>query len=298
MRKVQRYGWKKDSLDHRDRIMPPPSSAVVLPSWVNLMPKCPPVYDQGQLGSCTANAIGAAFEFELMRQGLTDFTPSRLFIYYNEREMEGDVNQDNGAEIRDGMKSIATLGVCSESIWPYIESEFSRKPTDVCYLDALENVAIEYRTLEQDPNHLKACLADGFPFVMGINVFKEFESQEVAQSGVVPMPGPKDPPIGGHAVMVVGYDDASQSFFVRNSWGSSWGAGGYFRLPYDYVLDSGLASDLWTIRTVQEDKTDSGPVPSAPEKKDASLPENPPSEASQGFVKVVNNGVESIVRLD
>lgn len=248
-RKIKRYGWKRDIPDFRDLKLAPPV-AIPLPSVIDLRPGCPTVYDQGELGSCTANAIGGAFEFELIRQQLPDVAPSRLFIYYNERVIEGDVSQDNGAQIRDGMSSIAKLGVCSEKEWPYDISAFATKPIAECYEDAMNNKAIQYLSLQQDLNHLKACLADGFPFVLGISVYESFESAEVAQTGIVPMPDPSEQCIGGHAVMAVGYDDSKSAFLIRNSWGSGWGLEGYFYLPYLYVANSGLSSDFWTIRSV------------------------------------------------
>ena len=243
-----RYGWKKDKVDVRDLKFSPPS-LVELPSSVDLRGDCPPIYDQGKLGSCTANAIAGAFEFELHRAGMLDLMPSRLFIYYNEREMEGTVGEDDGAEIRDGMKSIDKLGVCGELDWPYDIYKYAEKPPQACYDFALLNRAIQYQSINQDLNHLKLCLADGFPFVFGMDVYPAFESQEVAKTGIVPMPGPDENSIGGHAVMCVGYDDSKQAFLTRNSWGMGWGLDGHFYLPYDYAIK--LGSDFWTIRSVE-----------------------------------------------
>lgn len=289
--KVQRYGWKKDGLDHRDFRLSPPSATAVLPPKVDLRGQCPPVYDQGQLGSCTANAVCGALEFDLLKQNLEDFMPSRLFNYFEARHLEGDTRDDNGAQLRDAMKAIANVGVCSEKEWPYTESMFAVIPPETAYDAAKENKAVQYMRVNQDLNHLKACLADGFPFVMGINVFEDFESQEVAETGLVPMPGPKESAIGGHAVMVVGYDDGLGCFHVRNSWGPDWGLGGYFDIPYEYVTNPGLASDFWTMRTVQEGQEQAGANASEQAQK-------PPQEAPKGFARVVNDGVESIVRLD
>ena len=106
------YGWVRDLPDARDFSYAAPihSFPQGLPPLVDLRPQCPPVYDQGQLGSCTANGIAAAIEFEQKKQGKKAFTPSRLFIYYNERAIEGTVNHDSGAQIRDGIKSVAAVG--------------------------------------------------------------------------------------------------------------------------------------------------------------------------------------------
>ena len=223
---------------------PPPS--------VDLRAGCPAVYDQGDLGSCTANAIGAAIEFDQRKQKMTAAaTPSRLFIYYNERVLEGSVDSDSGAQIRDGIKTVAAQGACPETMWPYVESSFATCPTPPCYAFAKLHPAVQYARVPQDAGHLKTCLAAGFPFVFGFTVYESFESADVAKSGIVPMPGTAETALGGHAVMAVGYNDASERFLVRNSWGIDWGVGGHFTIPYAYLSDSNLADDFWVIRVVR-----------------------------------------------
>lgn len=223
-----------------------------LPPSVDLRAACPPVYDQGQLGSCTANAIGAAVEFDQKKQKLAQtFQPSRLFIYYNERALEGTVSSDSGAMIRDGIKSVASEGVCPEPMWPYVETNFADRPPATCYKIGSTHPALQYSRIAQDVSQMKACLAAGYPFVFGFTVYESFESEEVASSGVVPMPGPSEISLGGHAVAAVGYDDSSSRFTVRNSWGAEWGLGGYFTIPYAYLADGNLADDFWTIRLVK-----------------------------------------------
>jgi C1A family cysteine protease len=251
-RKIQGYGWVPDLPDGRDLLYAaPPKALGKLPPKVDLRSKCPPVYDQGQLGSCTANAIGAAFEFDQMKQRRKAFTPSRLFIYYNERAIEGTVDSDSGAQIRDGVKSVAKQGVCPETQWPYEIEEFRKKPPRPCYTEGRKNQAIQYLRLTQALSQLKGCLAEGFPFVFGFAVYESFESAEVAKSGHAPMPKAHESMLGGHAVLAVGYDEANQWFIVRNSWGKGWGMQGYFTLPYPYLLQPSLSSDFWTIRQVE-----------------------------------------------
>jgi C1A family cysteine protease len=250
-RKIARYGWIPDLPDQRDHLYAaPPVFLAALPPSTDLRSKCPAVYDQGQLGSCTANAIGAAIEFDRLQEKLPDFVPSRLFIYYNERVIEGTVHSDSGAQIRDGIKTVASQGVCPEREWPYDIAKFTQKPSVQAYRDAAKDRAVSYQSLVQDLNQMKGCLASGYPFVFGFTVYESFESQAVAQSGHAPMPGPGERAVGGHAVMAVGYDDSNQWFLVRNSWGPRWGLAGYFTLPYAYLTQPGLASDLWTIRIV------------------------------------------------
>ena len=249
IRKIQRLGWRRDSLDHRDMKMSTAPVTVALPPEVDLRTNghLPPVYDQGHLGSCTANAIAGAVDYERHKQGEPFITPSRLFIYYNGRVMEGDPGQDNGAEIRDGIKSVNQRGVCYESQWPYDVGQFAAKPWPKCYAHALKFKALTYTSIPQIDNSMKLVLAQSMLIVIGFSVFESFESDQVAATGVVPMPSAKDKPIGGHAVCLVGYDDSVQMFLARNSWGSGWGQAGYFQIPYGYVLDGQLADDFWTI---------------------------------------------------
>ena len=247
------YGWIPDLPDHRDHLYAAPAElAGALPPGTDLRPQCPPVYDQGQLGSCTANAIAAAIQFDQMKQQLAQvFTPSRLFIYYNERAFEHTIDSDSGAQIRDGIKSVGKQGDCPETEWPYLIAKFKTRPLQQCYTDALKYKAVLYQRLTPILGQLKGCLVSGYPFVFGFTVYESFESPQVAKTGHASLPAAGDRAIGGHAVMGVGYDDSKQWFIVRNSWGNKWGMKGHFTLPYSYVTDSNLADDFWTIRVVQ-----------------------------------------------
>jgi C1A family cysteine protease len=258
IRKIQHYGWVPDLPDQRDHLFAvEPSVLTALPAKVDMRPQCPGVYDQGQLGSCTGNSIAGAIEFERMKQAIADaaqLTPSRLFIYYNERVIEGTVQQDAGAQIRDGVKAVATQGVCFETgpnAWPYDIAQFATDPPAACYTAALPNTVVQYSRVVQAAQQMKGCLAGGHPFVFGFTVYESFESPEVAKTGVVPMPASSEKTLGGHAVLAVGYDDSQQRFIVRNSWGTGWGMAGYFTIPYAYLTDSDLASDFWTLTMVK-----------------------------------------------
>jgi C1A family cysteine protease len=258
VRRVQRYGWIPDLPDHRDLLYAAPRAPAGLPRRTDLRRAMPPVYDQGDLGSCTANAIAAAVQFARAQEKLRpDFLPSRLFVYFNERAIEGTVGQDSGAALRDGMKAIAKLGVCTEDApgrvwnWPYQPERFAERPPPAAFTFGLRNQAVVYRRLSQAASQMKGCLAEGYPFVFGFAVYQSFESAEVARTGVVPMPGPREKAVGGHAVLAVGYDDATQRFIVRNSWGAGWGRKGYCTMPYAYLGDADLTADLWTVRAME-----------------------------------------------
>ena len=252
-RKIQRYGWVPDLPDHRDHLYAvPPRVMAILPGRVDLRPACPPVLDQGELGSCTANAIANAhFYDQIKQQDANPFPPSRLFIYYNERAMEGSVKSDAGAQIRDGIKTLVKQGACPEPLWPYVIAKFATKPPVSAFTEAEKHQAILYQRLTQTLAQLKGCLAEGYPFVFGFSVYESFESDVVAKTGKVPMPGQSEMNLGGHAVLAVGYDDAKQVFIVMNSWSEAWGDKGYFYMPYAYLTDAYLAADFWTVRAVE-----------------------------------------------
>lgn len=246
-RTIARYGWVPDLPDQRDFHLEV-TRARPLPPHIDLRPEMPAVYDQEKLGSCTANAIAAAYEYESLREGGKAWTPSRLFIYYNERQMEGTVDYDAGAMIRDGVRSVAKLGVVPETEWPYVISQFKQQPSETLYTEALSRHIAVYR--RANPIHVRWAIAHRYPVIFGFTVYESFESQEVANTGVMNLPGDGESVLGGHAVLAVGYDDESQRLIVRNSWGSDWGDGGYFTMPYAYILNGSLASDFWTIRKI------------------------------------------------
>jgi C1A family cysteine protease len=273
------YGWVPDRPDQRDYLFSALRKVPAkLPGQVDLRLLCPKVEDQGQLGSCTANALAGAIEFlerkdnviglsspewetlqklgKAERPDLKKRLPSgrrvpfqdfsRLFIYYNERALEHTVSSDSGAMIRDGIKTLAKQGACSEKSWPYDIAKFKSKPGPACYQEALLHQITSYHrilTLDQ----MRTCLAEGFPFVFGFTVYESFESQEVARTGIVTMPKPREQVLGGHAVLAVGYDDSNERFLVRNSWGTDWGLKGYFTMPYKYLGNRNLSDDFWTI---------------------------------------------------
>ncbi len=244
---MSKYGWRPDRPDFRDLMLAPPPQD--LPSEVDLRGQMPAVYNQGDIGSCTANAIAAAFDFERGRQGMDFINPSRLFIYYNERLIEGDVSYDGGAQIRDGVKVVSRIGVVPEAMWPYIEADLYTEPPQQIYDAASDDLVLEYRRV--NPAHIRYVLAQGFPVIFGFTVFDSFMS--IGPDGVMPLPQPDDSVDGGHAVLAAGYTQVGGDpyFIVRNSWGDGWGDQGYFYMPFPVISVPGMASDFWVIRKVE-----------------------------------------------
>ncbi len=254
IRKTRKYGWKPDLPDQRD-IMASFPSHIKAKQGIDLRSSgfMPDVYNQGELGSCTANAIAGAFEFDQRKQQLDDFMPSRLFIYYNERAIEGSVDTDAGASIRDGVKVVNRLGVCPETDCPYDINYFTEKPTDQAYMDASKHKSVNYRSLRINVDDLMKSLSHGFPVVFGFSVYESFEGEAVARTGIMPLPKSGEKILGGHAVMAVGYDSKRQFILVRNSWSEGWGQKGYFWMPYKFFTPRNCA-DAWIIQRVKDDK--------------------------------------------
>jgi C1A family cysteine protease len=248
MSKNRTYGWTPDFPDHRDirygAVYRVPKK---LPASADLRPLCPPVEDQGQLGSCTAHALTGALEVLEKIDGLPVVQMSRLFVYYNERAIEHTVQQDGGAQLRDGIKSLVNMGACTEDKWPYVISKFKVKPPAACFKNGLDHQILTYQRIDT-VDQMRACLAEGFPFVFGFTVYESFESQAMATSGKLNMPKPSEQTVGGHAVLAVGYNDTQKRFIIRNSWSANWGMNGYFTMPYDYLANRDLSDDFWTIR--------------------------------------------------
>lgn len=246
MKKTKRYGWKPDVPDQRDYEFI--AKKVKIPKVVDWRGGMPPVYNQGNLGSCTANAIAAAVDWERKFQGEQFISPSRLFIYWNERAVENSTQSDAGASIRDGIKSVKRQGDCPEKEWPYVISKFKTKPAPKCYADALKYRAVRYLRVDADIISLKKALAER-PVVFGFTVYQSFESGAVERTGIVPMPRLRERVVGGHAVVATGYDEKARMVICRNSWGTRWGDKGYFYLPYQYFTDQ-LTGDCWAIQLV------------------------------------------------
>jgi C1A family cysteine protease len=246
------YGCRRDTRDARDedhKFKAP--GRLKLPPVVDLRPNMPPIMNQGELGSCTANGITAALRYLLIKDKKPDLELSRLQLYYDERYIEDTINEDAGAEIRDGIKSAFKLGVGDEDLWPYQIHRFKEKPPEAVYLSALNYQGLEYSRVNVGIISLKSALALGYPVVIGISLYDSFENDDVAKTGILPMPNlDKEGLIGGHCMIVVGYGIHPGYFTVQNSWGDDWGDKGFVHIPEQYLGSELYGSDYWVIKAI------------------------------------------------
>ena len=170
---------------------------------------------------------------------------SRLFVYYNERWIEDDINEDSGAEIRDGIKSIVKWGACKEILHPYDVNLLTKHPSNEAYLNAMKTKIKQYARVNQNITDIKMCLFNGNPIVFGFTIYDGFNN--IGNDGILNMPTRKEHAYGGHAALAVGYDDSVQRIIVQNCWGETWGDNGYFYMPYGYLCNEGLSEDLWAF---------------------------------------------------
>lgn len=256
----RRYGAVKDRPDARDRGMlrftAPPARP--LPSKVSHLAKCGPIKNQGQLGACTGFAGSAHREFLARQYKNANLVLSPMYLYYREREEEGSINQDSGAQIRTCLWALNKWGTCLESEDLYNPALFTAPPTDAQASQAAELKTGAYHRLSTVED-MKACLAYGneneqFTFVGGFAVYGSFESAQVAGDGLMPVPNiGHEFLLGGHAVHFIGYDDNVRcpraqfagAFQVQNSWGKDWGQGGVFWFPYEAAANTGILWDAW-----------------------------------------------------
>ena len=245
---IPKFHWVPDKPDSRDYIYK--STAVKTPYVVDLRAFSTPVEDQGNLGSCTGNAIAEAIEMLNKKSGKPTEV-SRLFIYYYERLLEGTVNYDSGAYIRDGIKATNRWGAPIESLWPYNISKFRAAPSSVAVRDAARRTVTRYERATTFNSVIDA-IASGYPVTVGFNVYSSFESGNWWYTTAnMPYPNTRTESfLGGHAVLLVGYDTSTQQFIVKNSWGTNWGDHGYFYMPFQVIQDTTMSGDFWVIKGV------------------------------------------------
>lgn len=245
---IPKFHWVRDKIDTRDfkfQIQP-----VSQTNTVDLRPFCTPIEDQGNLGSCTGQAVAGAIEL-LNKRNKKQTDVSRLYIYYFERLILGTVNYDSGAYIRDGIKATNKYGAPLERLWPYNISQFRTPPTRLALEDGSRRKVTRYERIANFDGCMNA-LARGYPVIFGFLVYSSFLSSAVSRTGRMPYPNVRrESLLGGHAVLLVGYDIKKQVFIVRNSWGSRWGDGGYFYMPFDVVKNQNMSFDFWAITSVE-----------------------------------------------
>lgn len=240
------YGWTRDLPDKRD-LRFTPRFAYALPNNVDLSHYTLEIYDQGELGSCTANAGAALFEMLRSINKKPTYIPSRLYTYYNTRKIEGTIPYDAGGQLRDAIKSLSVDGCPVETMWPYDIDKFTNRPPSPVYSEGRKHQIMKYSRVNNTViTDVQNALALNCPVMAGFTVYESFESQEVAQTGLMTMPQPWEKVLGGHAVLIVGYCNDHQHFIVRNSWGADWGDRGFFYAPYAYFTNSQLSADFWT----------------------------------------------------
>lgn len=239
--------------------------AVAMPPTIDLSPQFSPIEDQGEFGSCVGHGTVGALEYleiwELaakLKPGTNApevfadiFNPlSRAFVYDNARIIDGtSLSQDAGTTITSAIRSIKQAGICRETTWPYAAANLAENPSAAAYAEAqLHKIVWDYQLDNRNLNQLKQCLAWKYPVVFGITCYQSMMTEDVLKTGYIPFPAEDEQALGGHCMCLVGYDDASSRFKVRNSWGTSWGDQGYGYIDYAYLTNPYLASDFWTLR--------------------------------------------------
>lgn len=250
----KKYPLRSERLTHIPKL--PASHFIIkqLPDVIDNSTKLPPVFDQGDIGSCTANALVSAYYVED-----PSFIGSRLFLYYNERSLDNDIKLDQGSTISQGINALTKFGLCKESSWQYDTTKLTEKPIQECYLEAKNNEVIVASHLTPNELAIKNCLAGDNVIVLGITVYDSFE--RIDSTGIVPMPNSNDTVLGGHAIVIVGYDNQKRLWKCLNSWGTTFGNNGFFYLPFEYITDKYLVSDIWIINKVSNKKVFPSPTP-------------------------------------
>ena len=244
---VRKYGAIRDVHDVRDKMFLARPRAVCLPPVVDLREWAGPIKDQGQEGSCTGHAFSSAREWINRRYEKGSVVLSPQCLYAEELIADGSFPQDAGSMPRTGCRVLTKQGCCEASLFPYVAGQITA-PTAEQAANALKYRTGAYHRIATLDDVL-TCLADPTPWPVPVafTVYQSFESQEVADTGIMPIPQPGEQVLGGHEVLCVGYDLPKRLALIQNSWSSSWGQRGFFQMPFDVLSSSD--SDLWMVHT-------------------------------------------------
>ncbi|MFZ0361446.1 MAG: C1 family peptidase [Terriglobales bacterium] len=244
---IRKFGAKRDVHDARDRMYMGSRTSFVLPQQVDLREFGGPIKDQGEEGSCTGHAFSSAREWMARRYEKASPILSPQCLYAEELLASGEFPNDDGAMPRTGCQVLTALGCCETALYPYVAGQITR-PTPEQARNALKYKTGAYHRIGTLSDFL-TCLADAtpWPVLVGFAVYESFMSDEVAETGIMPVPQVGEAEQGGHEVLCLGYDLGRKLALVQNSWGAEWGRKGYFWMPFEVIASAD--TDLWMVHT-------------------------------------------------
>lgn len=248
-------GLTPDPFDQRDYVYECDLRDTV-PASVDLRTYTGEIEQQGQTGSCTANAMCSAGEMFL--QSANQFIDlARLFNYKTSRKALPQEFQDSdqGSTAREALRAAKNYGIPSETTWPYVESSWNAEPSDAAYAEAKQRTVGAYYRIQHEFNldlqnyniavemhqRLKHALASGYPVLVGLYIGHAL--RDIGDK-VYPPTGPNNEMWGGHEMLIVGYN--ADGYIVENSWGRDWGVNGYFICSEGAITVDVV--DLWVVK--------------------------------------------------